>query len=497
MKLKNIDVGIIVFIREELKQLLETFKVKENNKVDSIDNRFTYYLFSLPTKKRNISIVISFINGKSGNIESALCTSYFFKNWNPKFMCLLGIAAGIENKVKIGDVVIPYKVHDITIKSYSKSEFNNRANTYTLSDEINEMIKTAPNDHTFNFSVKDGSLGTDNILIKDSLYFDKYLYPIDEECRGCEMESAGFIRTCKIEETPWLVLRGISDFGKDKVDDSQTIAAKNACLTLKYFLENCLDLDKITLNKRKVANYYMEDYFEHILYNNYSKQNWLNVCEINNIMSRYLLISGQYEARIKFGEKALRAAKNGNFLKYSCRILIDDLGWTNYLLFLETSSTYYKELAIKNINNGLYDAEKINDYYVLSKGNRHLASINRQAEELSTSNKNLKKAEAYMKLISDIDNKNELESALLLSKSKLYYARFKKENKKTFFEKCIEYAHQAEQEYQNLADNERIVKVYKFLSKVFQDKEETEVANTYQNKMNELMKQYGRVLYWD
>lgn len=502
MKRTNIDVGIIVIIPEELNQLLKTFNIGENNRINLIDNHFVYYQFSLPTQTRNITGVISCLNGKSGNIESSLCTSYFFRNWNPKLMCLLGIAAGIENKVKVGDVVIPYKIHDITIKTFENNDFKNRAKTYTRNDEINKMLKTKLHNFNSDFDIKDGSIGADNILIKDDQYFPKFLFTIDEECKGGEMEAAGFVRTCEIEEnTPWIIIRGISDFGKGKTDNDQAIAAKNASIVLKYFIENCLDVDKITIRKEKVANVYMEDYFERNLEISYSKRNWREVCEIDNIVSRYLLLTGQYKLRISLGCKSLRAANEGAMLNYKCNILIDDLGWTYYLLYLETHNKDYKTIAIKNIKDGIKIAKEIKDYYILSKGYRHLASFDRQENKFDVATRNLSNSKKYMLLVENSSKKSELESVLLLSKSKLYYAKFKMNGdeayKEKFIEKCINLALQAEQKYMELKDYERLIKVYRFLSEVFRNSGKDELSRNYLVKMDDLMKQIGRVLYWN
>ena len=48
--------------------------------------------------------------------------------------------------------------------------------------------------------VMDGSIASDNVLIRDSAYFQSILSATDEKCRGAEMEAAGFVLACQKEK---------------------------------------------------------------------------------------------------------------------------------------------------------------------------------------------------------------------------------------------------------------------------------------------------------
>jgi hypothetical protein len=58
-----------------------------------------------------------------------------------------------------------------------------------------------------------------------------------------EMEAAGLVEACRIAGTPWLVIRGISDFGDSFKDDRfHTLASQTAATVMVDFLQYGLDL---------------------------------------------------------------------------------------------------------------------------------------------------------------------------------------------------------------------------------------------------------------
>lgn len=337
MKKKELDIGIVVMIPEEIEAILQVFEIDRNNKINAVNNRFTYYYCSLKDSNQiPVSIAISFVSGKDGNTEAALCVSNFCDEWTPKLMCLIGIAAGIKGKVGIGDVIIPGTVIDLTRKEYENKQFNIMPKTITMKDEINIMLKSHADFQrqagTGTFSIFFNPIGSDNTLIKDGSYFETYLLSFNRAGRGCEMEAAGFARACEIEgEIPWIIFRGISDFGDNKTDEHQLSAAENASITARYFIEKVLDISAIIKDNDKVANRYMEDYCEKEIRNHITNEEFEQACFLNQFASRYLQVTGQYETRIRFGKMTIDAAKRMKDNVYASRILIDDLGWTNYL----------------------------------------------------------------------------------------------------------------------------------------------------------------------
>lgn len=487
---KNIDVGIITIIPTEIESLFEIMNISEQNLV-KINSPFLYYKSKVFSEQcgREISLVISFINGDAGNVEASICTTHFLQNWHPKLMCMVGISAGIEGKVKIGDVVIPSKIIDRTKKVYKAGRYIPRTENYNRTRIIEQMLKRYKitledfflecnkyiladikraelvaqangidkSVYSRELTLVDGSIASEDTLIRDSEFFVPITENVDEKCRGAEMEAVGFVKACRTEKEdfPWIIFRGISDMGDvKKSDDFQALAAKSACVALKLYLEKVINFDELEnnphykeLNDSHDFNIYLqiEDSFKH--------QRWIEVCNISSVLSRYLWISGQLDLRIKLGNMVEKAAFEIKDVELRAKVLIDDLGWTTYCLGDVSKAKRY-------IEDGIRLAKEACAYYVMAKGHRHLASIARQKGDISETEKKLAEAMQYANMIENINEKEEMLNGLLVSEGKLYYAKMDYINSIAKFTEAL-------QAYQKASDKNREVKVYALLGNAY------------------------------
>lgn len=487
---KNIDVGIITIIPTEIESLFKIMNISEQNVV-KINSPFLYYKSKVYSNlcKKDISLVISFINGEAGNAEAAICTTHFLQNWHPKIMCMVGISAGIEGKVKIGDVVIPSKIIDRTKKVYKEGRYIPRTENYNRTRVIEQMLKRHKimardfllecNKYMFEDIEKatlmakvnglsdkvysqeltfvDGSIVTEDSLIKDNKYFTPIIENVDEKCRGAEMEAVGFVKACRTEKEdfPWLIFRGISDMGDiKKSDDYQVLAAKSASVALKLYLENVINFDELNHN---LHNEEWKDSHDFNIYlqleESFKHQRWLEVCNIATVLSRYLWISGQLDLRIKLGNMVEKAAFEIKNFELRSKVLIDDLGWTTYCLGDTSSAKCY-------IEDGIRLAREVSSYYTIAKGHRHLASIARQRGELFETEEKLSEATKYATMIENSDEKKEMLNGLLVSEGKLFY-------EKKDYVNSIEKFTEALQAYKDVSDMNREVKVYVLLGNAY------------------------------
>lgn len=487
---KNIDVGIITIIPTEIESLFKIMNISEQNVV-KINSPFLYYKSNLYSNlcKKEISLVISFINGEAGNAEAAICTTHFLQNWHPKIMCMVGISAGIEGKVKIGDVVIPSKIIDRTKKVYKEGRYIPRTENYNRTRVIEQMLKRHKimtkdflfecNKYMFDDIEKatlvakvnglsdkvysqeltfvDGSIVTEDSLIKDSQYFTPIIENVDEKCRGAEMEAVGFVKACRTEKEdfPWLIFRGISDMGDiEKSDDYQILAAKSASVALKLYLENIINFDELNHNLHNEEWKESHDFNIYLqLEESFKHQRWLEVCNIATALSRYLWISGQLDLRIKLGNMVEKAAIEIKDFELRSKVLIDDLGWTTYCLGDISSAKCY-------IEDGIRLAREVYAYYTIAKGHRHLASIARQRGELLETKEKLSEATKYAAMIENSDQRKEMLNGLLVSEGKLFY-------EEKDYVNSIEKFTEALQAYKDVSDMNREVKVYVLLGNAY------------------------------
>jgi nucleoside phosphorylase/tetratricopeptide (TPR) repeat protein len=487
---KNIDVGIITIIPTEIESLFEIMNISEQNLV-KINSPFLYYKSKIFSEQcgREISLVVSFINGDAGNVEASICTTHFLQNWHPKLMCMVGISAGIEGKVKIGDVVTPSKIIDRTKKVYKAGRYIPRTENYNRTRVIEQMLKrykitledfflecnkyilsdikraelvakaNGIDESVYSRELRliDGSIASEDTLIRDSEFFVPITENVDEKCRGAEMEAVGFVKACRTEKEdfPWIIFRGISDMGDvKKSDDFQALAAKSASVALKLYLEKVINFDELEnnphykdLNDSHDFNIYLqiEDSFKH--------QRWIEVCNISSVLSRYLWISGQLDLRIKLGNMVEKAAFEIKDFELRSKVLIDDLGWTTYCLGDVSNAKRY-------IEDGIRLAKEVCAYYVMAKGHRHLASIARQKGDISETEKKLAEAMQYANMIENINEKEEMLNGLLVSEGKLYYAKMDYANSIVKFTEAL-------QVYQKVSDRNREVKLYALLGNAY------------------------------
>lgn len=487
---KNIDVGIITIIPTEIESLFEIMNISEQNLV-KINSPFLYYKSKIFSEQcgREISLVVSFINGDAGNVEASICTTHFLQNWHPKLMCMVGISAGIEGKVKIGDVVTPSKIIDRTKKVYKAGRYIPRTENYNRTRVIEQMLKrykitledfflecnkyilsdikraelvakaNGIDESVYSRELRlvDGSIASEDTLIRDSEFFVPITENVDEKCRGAEMEAVGFVKACRTEKEdfPWIIFRGISDMGDvKKSDDFQALAAKSASVALKLYLEKVINFDELEnnphykdLNDSHDFNIYLqiEDSFKH--------QRWIEVCNISSVLSRYLWISGQLDLRIKLGNMVEKAAFEIKDFELRSKVLIDDLGWTTYCLGDVSNAKRY-------IEDGIRLGKEVCAYYVMAKGHRHLASIARQKGDISETEKKLAEAMQYANMIENINEKEEMLNGLLVSEGKLYYAKMDYANSIVKFTEAL-------QAYQKVSDRNREVKLYALLGNAY------------------------------
>ena len=426
-------------------------------------------------------------------------------------MCLAGIAAGVDGKIKIGDVVVSDTIHDATItvltekgempriKSIKREElidrmlklrpvtkdmFNEELNL-VFPEDISVIEKTAREKGLteLNFSttleISDGTIVSGNKLLRDSSYFVDLRSFTDERCRAGEMEAAGFARACELEKIPWLVVRGISDFGDPRKDDSfQKLAAYSAATVLKLLIVRSMDFDKLPFGLFQYDEAMLGEAIAHELRQATKSDNWDQAVTIGSFLSRPMWVSGKYELRLYLGHLVEDAAAKCDRPLERSKALIDDLGWTSYKLKDRNS-------AIKYIKDGLRIATEVNEYYLIAKGNRHLASIFRTEGNFDEAKNYLKKAREGCEKIVTTKDKDEMSAALLNSEAKLLMSE-------SNYEEAIRLVTKAKMDFENQRDNLRAVKTYNLLGKAYSGLENIEKAFELYDQGFKVAQKYGR-----
>lgn len=189
----------------------------------------------------NVDVVAAFMDSQN-NTNSAVAITEAVLRFNPDAAILVGTALGNANKVTIGSVIVAKSVADIVERASSPTDANWQLTTVPGSPLLLDLARSAigsighrhMSDWTYQLADSLGIMhdqqveqflaaGTPTVSDEVIASGNDYLMDIDDPGRqvwqtatkahAYDMESAGFARACESLAVPWLVVRGISDFG--------------------------------------------------------------------------------------------------------------------------------------------------------------------------------------------------------------------------------------------------------------------------------------------
>lgn len=246
------DLGILTVISIETEAMLRAFGIQSKD----AENRrgVLYWRTSLDfdSTAPPFVVVIGFC-AEAGTVSGALRTVRFVQDFSPALLVLAGISAGQKGKYLMGDVVYGNEIADLVMGQIEDGEMTIRPSITPYPKQVGQLIgafKCAPKKlkletvrilkelgkmhvrprdekkakwfkkHvTSSPNIHDCVIGSGNLLVRDGNKFPEY-QKIHPKITAIEMEAAGFVRALKDvkPEQPWLVIRGISDFGDSKKD---------------------------------------------------------------------------------------------------------------------------------------------------------------------------------------------------------------------------------------------------------------------------------------
>lgn len=272
---ESIDVVILTVIPAELEAARRVLQIDDGSREKASDGT-VYFRGSMRSELagRGYAVALTCIAG-AGNPGAAAATAGAIAKYHPRAVLLMGIAAGIRDKVRIGEVVLSDRVvayePAALIRSASGAAVQPRPEIdrapHTM---IQDVVTYRPEParlhvafvraggavpaagagqeaefHAHVASAITARLGT--IASGEKLLRDPGKLLAVRELHGKtevgEMEAAGLVDGCRRGSVPWLVIRGISDFGDALKDDRfHAFAACAAAAVMHDFLAHGLDL---------------------------------------------------------------------------------------------------------------------------------------------------------------------------------------------------------------------------------------------------------------
>ena len=182
----------------------------------------TYYLGLLG---KYLTVHVQCSMGSIGRSSSILTVSKAIEHINPKFIIMVGIAFGVdERKQKIGDVFISKSIMPYDSKRVGKDNVISRGSE-CLSDRL--LLNRFENILSWEFKLECGSNARQiftQVLSGESLVDNKNFrnlliknFPLAE---GGEMEGIGLASACD-GKVGWILVKGICDFADGKKSEDK------------------------------------------------------------------------------------------------------------------------------------------------------------------------------------------------------------------------------------------------------------------------------------
>ena len=196
-------IGIIVAEPEELnaiKEYLTGYIVEEE-----FDIKF--YVGDIGNRRFALTL------GGLGKVNAARTTQLLIDTYKPDYVINCGVAGGISDLVNAGDIVIAEKVaqHDFDLTAFGreKGEVSDKVPKYLYSNKtlVQKAYMKILNDETISGIV--GTIVSGDQFVTDPNEASKIHEIFDADC--CEMEGAAVAQVCYLDDTPFIIIRCISD----------------------------------------------------------------------------------------------------------------------------------------------------------------------------------------------------------------------------------------------------------------------------------------------
>jgi len=185
-----------------------------------------------------------------GKVSAAVGTTILMQNYKPDYVINIGVAGSSSTDFEIGDTIISNAVryHDVDLKAFGYEHGQMSKMPVSFSPDP-ELIRLAEN----------ASKTLDNIHAKTALVVsgDAFLHTTEaakainfhfEETCAVEMEAGAIAQVCHLFQTPFVVIRAISDIvGQDNKNDFEEflhVAAENAYQLTHEMISNFRQIKK-------------------------------------------------------------------------------------------------------------------------------------------------------------------------------------------------------------------------------------------------------------
>lgn len=253
-----VDCGIIVAVENEMDAVLRCGLSWEeiDNKPDSV----IYYHAITKTGKK----IVLAQQQQKGLVAAAVLTEKLLEKFNPSLICMVGITAGREGEVKLGDIIVASEswdygcgkikagkdkdeiilepeIHQIAIDTKLQTLFMRKYNK-DLYDIRSKWNEGNGREITEDIKLHIGALASGAAVIQNEDIVTKFILPHNRKLLGLDMETYAVYYAAQnaINSPKFLSIKAVSDYAnKDKNDDYQKYAA---FISIQFLLKELDDI---------------------------------------------------------------------------------------------------------------------------------------------------------------------------------------------------------------------------------------------------------------
>ncbi|MEH7538296.1 hypothetical protein V7167_29805, partial [Bacillus toyonensis] len=259
----EVDIAIITAVPVEYQALKKQLQHCEEHKVKG-DN--TFYIKGKINDSCDKSIVIA-TQHQMGMVAAAVLATKIIRNFKPRYLAMVGIAAGIRGQGNYGDIILPTEIWEYTSGKIAASQlkddtpqekgysFAPEPKYLAISSKVKEILNKDYSDVLI--KIKDewqgdspktvpalirGPMACGSIVVQNEKVIQEFIIPHNRKIKGVDMESYGVLYAVEntYEPKPEVIIcKSICDFGDElKGDDFQEYAAFTSAQFLLHLINN-------------------------------------------------------------------------------------------------------------------------------------------------------------------------------------------------------------------------------------------------------------------
>lgn len=180
-----------------------------------------------------------------GKVNAALATTALLNHFQPDVVINTGSAGGFNKDLEVGDIVISTEVryHDVdaTAFGYVYGQVPQMPATYKADQSLMNLAGHAAKKETNANHIVEGLIATGDSFMSDSARVASVMTKFPD-LQAAEMEAGAIAQVCYRFETPFVIIRSLSDIAGKEAPASfneflQTAATNSAALILNMIKE--------------------------------------------------------------------------------------------------------------------------------------------------------------------------------------------------------------------------------------------------------------------